>query len=91
MNKLSRYYLLLNSTVTYLTHVTEFNRFTTTTPISVNAEHCKFTTRRFESKRCVVNLQCSALTEMGPNHTKLYKQSMKQHYKTEETEETEEN
>jgi len=34
-------------------------------PISVNAEHCKFTTRRFESKRRVVNLQCSALTEMG--------------------------
>ena len=38
-------------------------------PISVNAEHCKFTTRRFESKRRVVNLHCSALTEMGPNHT----------------------
>ena len=38
-------------------------------PISVNTEHCKFTTCRFESKRHVVNLQCSALTEMGPYHT----------------------
>ena len=79
-------HIVINATVTYLTHVTEFDRFTTTMPISVN-EHCKFTMRRFESKRRVVNLQCSALTEMGPNHTKLYKQSMKQHYKTEETEE----
>ena len=33
--------------------------------ISINAEHCKLTTLRFESKRRVVNLQCSALIEMG--------------------------
>ena len=33
--------------------------------ISINAAHCKLTTRRFESKRRVVNLQCSALIEMG--------------------------
>ena len=34
-------------------------------PISVNAEHCEFTTRRFDSKQRIVNLQCSALTKMG--------------------------
>jgi len=39
--------------------------FTTIPPISINAEHCKFTTRRLDSKRRVVNLQCSALIEMG--------------------------
>ena len=39
--------------------------------ISINAEHCKLTTLRFDSKRRVVNLQCSALIEMGVVVVKL--------------------
>ena len=50
-------------------------------PVLVNAEHCKYIMRRFEAKRRIMYLQCSALTKMGgggdPLHIDLIYRSFK--------------
>ena len=72
------YLIFFNATVTYITHVTELDRFfktplylvngggTPPPPILVNAEHCKYIMRRFEaSKRRIMYSKCSASKQNG--------------------------
>ena len=42
-----------------------FVHFTTIPPFCLEAEHCKYIMLRFEAKRRIMYLQCSALTKMG--------------------------